>query len=128
MKLLLDTCAFLWWIEGGDALSEAAGQAVVDPAHDVYLSPVSSWEIAVKHSLGKLPLPEPPERYVPAQRQARSIGTWPLDEEATLWLHRLPTIHRDPFDRMLICQALAGGLTLVTPDDDIARYPVRTLW
>lgn len=128
MRLLLDTCAFLWWLEGGDMLSEAARHAVVDPEHDVFLSSVSSWEITVKHAIGKLPLPEPPERYIPAQRVARGIDTLPLDEEATLWLHRLSIIHRDPFDRMLICQALAGGLTIVTPDENIMRYPVRTLW
>lgn len=128
MKLLLDTCTFLWSIEGGAALSNAARQALVDPANDIYLSAVSAWEIVVKHALGKLPLPEPPERYVPAQRRLRGIECWPLDEEASLHLHRLPPVHRDPFDRMLICQALTGGLTLVTPDENIARYPVKTLW
>ncbi len=128
MKLLLDTCTFLWSIEGGAALSEAAKRALVDASNDVYLSSVSAWEIVVKHSLGKLPLPEPPERYVPAQRQLRGIDPLPLDEEATLHLHRLPPLHRDPFDRMLICQALVAGLILVTPDEDISRYPVRTLW
>ncbi len=126
--LLLDTCTFLWSIEGGAALSDVARRALVDPSNRVYLSAVSSWEIVVKHALGKLPLPEPPERYVPAQRELRGIEPWPLDEEASLHLHRLPAIHRDPFDRMLICQALVGSLTLVTPDADIARYPVRTLW
>jgi PIN domain nuclease of toxin-antitoxin system len=100
----------------------------VDPANEVYLSSVSAWEIVVKHALGKLPLPEPPERYVPAQRQMRGIESWPVDEEASLHLHRLPPVHRDPFDRMMICQALTGGFTLVTPDEIISRYPVRTLW
>jgi PIN domain nuclease of toxin-antitoxin system len=128
VKLLLDTCTFLWALEGGAALSPAAAKALVDPANDVFLSAVSSWEIAVKHAMGRLPLPERPDRYVPAQRQARGVERLPLDEEATLHLHRLPALHRDPFDRMLICQALVGGLTLVTPDEDIARYPVRTLW
>jgi PIN domain nuclease of toxin-antitoxin system len=128
VRLLLDTCTFLWCIEGGGALSEAARRALLDPDNQVYLSAVSAWEIAVKHSLGKLPLPEPPERYVPAQRQARDIEPWPLDEEAALHVGKLPPLHRDPFDRMLICQALTAGLTLVTPDPDITRYAVRTLW
>lgn len=128
MKLLLDTCTFLWCIEGGAALSDEAKRALVDPSNDVYLSAVSAWEIVVKHALGKLPLPEPPERYVPAQRQMRGIERLPLDEEAALHLLRLPPLHRDPFDRMLICQALMVGLTLVTPDELILRYPVRTLW
>jgi PIN domain nuclease of toxin-antitoxin system len=128
VKLLLDTCTFLWSIAGGAALSAAAREALVDPANDVYLSSISSWEIAVKHALGRLTLPEPPERYVPAQRRARGIEAWPLDEEACLYLHRLPPVHRDPFDRLLVCQSMVAGFTLVTPDPDIARYPVRTLW
>lgn len=128
MRLLLDTCTFLWCIEGGAALSETAARALVDPENEVYLSSVSAWEIAVKHALGKLSLPEPPERYIPAQRRARGIEAWPLGEEAALYLHRLPPLHRDPFDRMLICQALLSGLTLVTPDEEIGRYPVPTCW
>lgn len=128
MKLLLDTCTFLWAIEGGDELSDAARDALTDPDNDVFLSAVSAWEIAVKHGLGKLPLPEPPERYVPAQREARGITALPLDEDAALQLARLPALHRDPFDRMLVCQALAGAMSVVTPDPEIARYPVRILW
>jgi PIN domain nuclease of toxin-antitoxin system len=128
LKLLLDTCTFLWALEGGTALSPTVRKALVDPDHDVFLSAVSAWEIAIKHLLGRLPLPEPPDRYVPAQRTARGITTLPLDEDAALQLARLPVLHRDPFDRMLICQALAGGLTVVTPDPEIARYPVRILW
>jgi len=128
VKLLLDTCTFLWSVEGGAAVSEPARVALADPANDVYLSSVSAWEIAVKHALGRLPLPEPPDKYVPNQRRARGIEPLALDEEAALHLLRLPPVHRDPFDRMLVCQALVAGLTVVTPDPDIARYPVRTLW
>jgi PIN domain nuclease of toxin-antitoxin system len=128
VKLLLDTCTFLWAIEGGGELSETARDALADPDNDVVLSAVSAWEIAVKHALGRLPLPEPPDRYVPAQRSARGIAALPLDEDAALQLVRLPPLHRDPFDRMLVCQALAGALTVVTPDAEIARYPVRILW
>lgn len=125
---MLDTCTFLWAIEGGKQLSDAARVALVDPDNDVFLSAVSAWEIAVKHGLGRLPLPEPPDRYVPTQRGARGIAPLALDEDAALHLARLPLLHRDPFDRMLVCQALAGALTVVTPDPDIARYPVRILW
>jgi PIN domain nuclease of toxin-antitoxin system len=128
VNLLLDTCTFLWSIAGGDEISESARSALADPANDVYLSSVSAWEITVKHALGRLPLPEPPERYVPSQRIARGIEPLALDEEAALHLSRLPPLHSDPFDRMLVCQALIAALTIVTPDADIARYPVRTLW
>jgi len=108
--------------------SPTCAHRIADPSNDVYLSSVSAWEITVKHALGRLPLPEPPERYVPSQRIARGIEPLALDEEAALHLSRLPPLHRDPFDRMLVCQALIGALTIVTPDADIARYPVRTLW
>lgn len=128
MRLLLDTCTFLWCLEGGAQLSPVARGALEEGENEVYLSSVSTWEIAVKHGLGRLPLPEPPERYLPRQRQARGIAALALTEAATLFLHRLPALHRDPFDRMLVCQAMAEGLTLVTPDDDVRQYPVPHLW
>lgn len=89
---------------------------------------VSSWEIAVKHSLGRLPLPESPARFVPDQREAHGIQSLPLDEEAALHVARLPQLHPDPFDRMLISQALVHGLALLTPDEQITQYPVRAVW
>lgn len=128
MKLLLDTCAFLWVVAGSTQLSPRAREAFQSPANEVYLSPVSAWEIAVKHALGRLTLTEPPDKLVPAQRRAHRIDELPLTEEAALYLPKLPDWHKDPFDRMLVCQALAGGLTVLTPDPDLARYPVRTLW
>lgn len=128
MRLLLDTCAFLWIAEDAPALSSAARSAFADPDNDVFLSAVSAWEIAVKHALGKLPLPEPPQVFVPRQREFHRIAPLCLAEEAALQLARLPEVHRDPFDRLLVCQAIADGLVLLTPDPDIQRYPVRTLW
>lgn len=128
MRLLLDTCTFLWIAEGAPVLSATARELFRDPANPVFLSSVSAWEISVKHGLGRLPLTDPPERWVPRERQRHGIEPLPLDEDAVLYLPRLPDHHRDPFDRMLVCQALAGGMTLLTPDPDIARYPVRTRW
>lgn len=128
VQLLLDTCAFLWLIADDPALSERARGLFADPGNEVYLSSVSSWEIAVKHSLGRLPLPELPSRYVPDARSRHGVLALPLDEDAALALDRLPALHRDPFDRMLVCQALMLGLTILTPDPAISRYPVRTVW
>lgn len=128
MRLLLDTCAFLWITEDSPALSAAARAAFADPGNDVFLSAVSAWEIAVKHALGKLPLPEAPQAFVPRQREFHRIAPLPLSEEAALQLSRLPEPHRDPFDRLLICQAIAEGLVILTPDADIQRYPIRHLW
>lgn len=128
MKLLLDTCTFLWIISDDPALSEEARAAFSDPANEVYLSSVSVWEIAVKHALKRLPLPEAPDRFIPAQRTRHAIQSLPLEEEAVLQLSRLPERHRDPFDRMLVCQAIAHGLVVLTPDEAIRQYPVRTVW
>lgn len=128
MRLLLDTCTFLWLASGDAQLSAAAQTAIRNPDNEVFLSAVSAWEIAVKHSLGRLNLPSPPGRFVPEQREAHWIESLPLDEESAVHIARLPVLHSDPFDRMLIAQALAHGLTLVTPDETIARYPARVLW
>ena len=128
MKLLLDTCTFLWLVTGAGELSSSARDLIVEPDHDVVLSAVSTWEISVKHGLGRLPLPDDPERYIPKLRRDHAIDPLPLDEESTLYLRRLPQLHRDPFDRMLVCQAIVQGLVLLTPDRAITQYPVRTLW
>ena len=128
MKLLLDTCTFLWMALGDRALSRPAREAFADPGNDVYLSATSSWEIALKHALGKLPLPGQPTVFVPEMRTRLHVEALPLDERAALAIAQLPDLHHDPFDRMLICQAIMGGLTLVTPDPLIRQYAVPTLW
>ena len=128
MRVLLDTAPLLWLASGAPELSPRARELVLDPDTAVFLSAVSAWEIAVKHGMGRLSLPERPEVLVPAIREAYGIDLLPLDEAATLHVHRLPKLHRDPFDRMLVCQAIAHGLTLVTPDEAICRYPVPTVW
>jgi PIN domain nuclease of toxin-antitoxin system len=128
MKLLLDTCAFLWIAGDASVLSKRAREVFRAPDHEVYLSVVSAWEIAVKHGLGRLPLPSPPERFVREMREAHGIEVLPLDEESALHVSRLPDIHRDPFDRMLVSQAIVHGLTILTPDPIILDYPARTIW
>lgn len=128
MRILLDTCTFLWIIGDAPELSNRARELFIDPANDVFLSAVSAWEISVKHGLGRLPLPEPPEKFIPLQRERHGIEALPLEEEATLYSNRLPSSHRDPFDRMLICQAIVHGLVILTPDELITQYPVRSLW
>ena len=128
MKLILDTCTFLWITIDDRRLSDNARVAFLDEENEVYLSSVSTWEIAIKHKLGKLTLPDPPDRFIPNQRSRHQIDPLPLDEISTLQLIRLPELHKDPFDRMLICQAIANGAVIVTPDQQIAQYPIRSLW
>ncbi len=128
MKLLLDTSTFLWIVNDVPELSTHARELFVDPRNEVYLTSVSAWEMAVKYDLGRLPLPEPPERFVRLQREQHGIEPLPLDEEAALHLTRLPLMHKDPFDRMLICQAIMHGLVILTQDKLIYQYPVLTMW
>ncbi|MBX9658959.1 MAG: type II toxin-antitoxin system VapC family toxin [Nitrospiraceae bacterium] len=128
MKCLLDTCTFLWIIAGAKELSPNAKEIFANPANEVLLSAVSVWELSVKHALGKLPLPSTIERFVIEQRERHGIAALPLDERAVLHLHKLPALHRDPFDRMLICQAIEHDCLLLTPDPLIAQYPVRVEW
>lgn len=128
MKCLLDTCTFLWIIAGAKELSPNAKEIFANPANEVLLSAVSVWELSVKHALGKLPLPSTIERFVIEQRERHGIAALPLDERAVLHLHKLPALHRDPFDRMLICQAIEHDCLLLTPDPLIAQYPVRVQW
>lgn len=128
MRLLLDTVTFLWTILGDARLSGPARAAIADPGNESFLSAVSATEIAIKHGLGRLVLPQAPDVYVPRVRKAHRIATLAFSEEAALGLVRLPAIHRDPFDRMLVAQAIAEGMTVLTPDPLVTQYAVRTLW
>jgi PIN domain nuclease of toxin-antitoxin system len=128
MRLLLDTCTFLWVLSGGPSLPLHIAELVRDPDHDVFLSAASAWEIAIKHAAGKLTLPGPPQRWLPVMRAERGVASLAVDEESTLHASRLPSLHRDPFDRLLVAQAIVHGMTILTPDPIIARYPARTLW
>ena len=128
MKVLADTCTFLWMADDAPELSRQARTVITNPDNEVYLSAASVWEIAIKHALGKLPLPEPPRQFVPAQRMLLALTTLPIEEAAVLALDRLPALHRDPFDRILVCQALTHGLVIVSPDPQIQQYPISTLW
>ena len=110
------------------ALSPEARAAFAAPDNEVYLSPVSTWEILVKHGLGRIEMPTPADRFLTRQREAHGIQSLPLDEASVMQLPRLPALHKDPFDRMLVCQAIAHSLVLLTPDEAISRYPVRVHW
>jgi PIN domain nuclease of toxin-antitoxin system len=127
MRILLDTHIFLWFISGDTQLSMDVRDAIRDPDNEVYLSAISVWEAIVKYQLGKLPLPEHPETYLPKQRDLHQIASLDLNESSVLQLAKLLTLHRDPFDRMLICQALQNGLTIATVDTAIRAYPVNVM-
>ena len=101
--------------------------AIRNPANQVYLSAASVWESVIKHGLGRLPLPAPPAEYLPRQREAHGIAALPIEESAFQYLAQLPPLHGDPFDRLLIAQALQHAMTLVTADDLIRGYAVPLL-
>ena len=128
MKLLLDTCTFLWLALGSSDLSKAAAAAFLNQENETYLSAASAWEIAVKHGLGRLPLPRKPELYIAGIREKSGIESLPIEEEAALYTSRLPKLHSDPFDRILVAQAVVHGMVIVTPDEAIAQYAARVLW
>ncbi len=127
MKILLDTHIFLWFISGDNRLSIDICNSIRDSGNQVYLSVVSIWECIVKYKLGKLPLPESPEIYFLKQRNLHQIINLNLDENSVTQLANLPPLHRDPFDRMLICQALQNNLIIATVDKAIRNYQVRIL-
>ena len=127
MKFLIDTHIFLWFIIADARLSATARALIIAPENEVYLSVASVWEVVIKHQLGKLPLPQPPEIYLPQQRQNHGITSLAIDEATIGFLPKLPALRRDPFDRILICQALQHGLTLMTVDAAITAYPITTV-
>ena len=127
MRILLDTCDFLWFISGDAALPAQTRQEVQNPSNEVFLSVVSLWEIVIKHALGKLRLPQSPDLYIPAQRDLHRIRPLALEESSVKRLVGLPAHHRDPFDRMLVCQAQDYGMHIASSDPLIRQYPVTVL-
>jgi PIN domain nuclease of toxin-antitoxin system len=131
MRLLLDTCTFLWLIGMPEYLPESVRQRVRDPGSQTAVSLVTLWECLIKHAKRRLGL-RTGERsaldFLLWQCEDHRIGVLPIPIAALRPLERLPAIHGDPFDRLLICQAIEEGMAIVTPDVAIRRYPVKTIW
>jgi len=117
VKLLLDTCTFMGLAEG-DARRSA----------QVFLSASSAWEISLKHALGKLPLAESPQESISHMRHLHQLESLPVSEDDTVRAGRLPLLHRDPFDRLLVGQAVGQACVLLTPDPLVEQYSVPVLW
>ncbi len=128
MRFLLDTHTFLWWTANDTQLSEPAKAAIADADNDVFVSAVSGWEIAIKARLGKLPLPEAPNLFMARMVARHAFGVLPITLTHVVRDYHLPTLHSDPFDRLLIVQAKLEGMTLVTNDGLVKQYGVKTLW
>ena len=128
MTALLDTHALLWFLAGSSKLSLRALAFIRDPQSVILVSPAALWEISIKDALGKLRLPEPFEDLFPSRIEASGILILPI-LVPHLHQHRcLPFHHHDPFDRLMIAQALADDLTLISCDPEFAAYGVRLLW
>ncbi|MCP4663109.1 MAG: type II toxin-antitoxin system VapC family toxin [bacterium] len=127
MKLLLDTHCWLWMQMAPGRLSEPATEWLADSSNELFLSAVTSWEIAVKWSLGKLPLPMPPEEYVPSRMERQGVRGLAIQHRHALHTASLPLHHRDPFDRLLIAQAQLEKLPLLTADRQLEAYDVEIL-
>jgi len=126
VRLLLDTHVFLWLQTEPERLREHRA-VVEDPDTELLVSAASAWEIAIKHALGRLPLPEPPATYVPTRMQAIRATPLAVQHDHALAVASLPLLHRDPFDRLLVAQALVLGVTILTADSILEQYPARTL-
>jgi PIN domain nuclease of toxin-antitoxin system len=118
----------LWFFEGSPKIPEPVRDTLTDPSQDVFFSDVSILEIVIKHQLGKLALPAAPSRMLLPLSERHMLEILPLSTAAIFQWERLPGLHRDPFDRLLVSQALTHRLALVTPDPLIRQYAVRTLW
>jgi PIN domain nuclease of toxin-antitoxin system len=120
MTLLLDTHAFLWWLDDPQLLSKAARKAIADGKNTVYVSAAVAWEIAIKKTLGKLDAPDDLEAAMAANR----FLPLPVTIPHALAVLTLPSLHRDPFDRLLIAQARHEGFKFVSRDSHVASYGV----
>lgn len=128
MKLLLDTHIFLWFIINNNRLSQKYCDSISNPDNEIYLSVVSVWEAMIKYQLGKLTLPESPDIYLPKQRKKHLISRLSIDETTIAQLAKLPPLHHDPFDRLLICQSLEHDLMMMTEDKAIISYPMAKVF
>lgn len=124
MKILLDTHVWLWMLVAPDRIGEWAREAIAARENALLLSAASSWEIAIKYRLGKLPLPEPPAKFIPPRLARDGVVPLPIEHAHAAGVADLPDLHRDPFDRLLVAQAQIEQLTIFTADHNLARYDV----
>ncbi len=128
MKYLLDTSVWLWSLWEPERISRRGRAVLADLSHGVFLSAVTSWEVALKSRAGKLSLPEAPGTYVPRRMADQGLRPLPVSHQHALAVFGLPDHHRDPFDRLLIVQANLEDMILVTADRMIEKYAVQLLW
>jgi PIN domain nuclease of toxin-antitoxin system len=127
MRLLLDTHTFLWFIEDNPLLSSDA-KNLLESDVDLLISTASLWEIAIKNNIGKLGLAQPFEIFIPSQLAKNAIELLPIEISHLAVITRLPMHHRDPFDRLLIAQAITEQVPIVSVDNKFDTYGIKRLW
>ena len=128
MNLLLDTHAFLWFIAGSERLTAAARELIEESANQPFLSAASLWEMAIKLSLGRLHLGRPFEDLIPEQMRLNGIQLLGIELEHVTPVTTLPFHHRDPFDRLLVAQAMVEQMPIVSADPAFDAYSIERLW
>ncbi|MYD29105.1 MAG: type II toxin-antitoxin system VapC family toxin [Dehalococcoidia bacterium] len=128
MRLLLDTHACIWWFEGSTRLPAVVREAIGVSANDVFVSAATAWEIATKHRLGKLDGVDELALSLPRYISSQRFESLPVTVEDGVRAGALPGPHRDPFDRMLVAQALGNDLVLVSGESLFDQYGVQRLW
>lgn len=128
MRLLLDTHAFLWWAGDAPGLTSRARKIIADPQNECFLSLASCWEMAIKASLEKLKLTQPVERFVTEQLHENGFRLLGIELAHVAKVESLPFHHRDPFDRLIVAQALSEKMTIVSADKTLSEYGVKRIW
>lgn len=126
MRALLDTHVWLWMLTAPERLG-AARELLARADTELLLSAASTWEIALKYTSGRLPLPEPPDRYLPPRLRSTRVELLAISHQHTLAVANLPPVHRDPFDRLLVAQAQALKVPLITADETLSGYDLELL-
>ncbi len=128
MNLLLDSHAFVWMHEEPHRLSVKVAYEILNPANKMFLSVASAWELQIKIGIGKFSFSDTLENVIAKERKSNNLQILPVQLSHALYLENLPPHHRDPFDRLLISQAIIDNMTLVNADTDFAKYQVNVLW
>jgi len=128
MKALLDTHVFLWWITDDPQLPAYIKEIISNSDNELFFSAASCWEIAIKSQLGKIKLPEKPDRFISDQLAINTIQGLPIQASHALNVFNLPPLHRDPFDRIIVSQAQLEKLPVITSDPLIKQYKINTIW
>ncbi len=128
MRALLDTHTFLWWNLDAPQLSAGAHAFITQGSNEIFLSAASAWEIAIQSAKGRLTLPVPPDQYVAERMRLHRFSALPIALSHALEVYRLPPIHQNPFDRLLVAQSRLEDMPILSGDPEIGSYEIEVIW